>query len=244
VRRDQRRRERKIMRQLEKQRRRLESRGIFKDLATLRHEWEVKRNQPFPFPVSETSFNEDELDELDDDEEDELDDEIDVEHDDDVEESVMKRALPNALEYEGQNKERSLSNTDDQERRKRVPIEADDYDDGNMKRSLPNTFENGNQLMKRSVPNGFKNDDQEMRGELSTLVKHDIQHKRRSFSNLFEDNNQERKRSLPNTDEENYQEKRKRIPNDVEEKKPVRGGHSAFSIDNLLSHALEKNFKQ
>jgi hypothetical protein len=230
------------MRQLEKQRRRLETRGIFKDLATLRHEWEVKRSQPFPFPVSETSFNEDELDELDDDEEDELDDEIDVEHDDkEVEESVMKRALPNlvevtddqvmkrsfpiSLEYESQPKERSLANSDEQERRKRVPIEVDD------------------QLMKRSVPNGFKNDDQEMRGELSTLVKHDVQHKRRSLSNPFEDNNQDMKRSLPNTDEENYQEKRKRLPNDVEEKKPVRGGHSAFSIDNLLSHALEKNFK-
>ncbi len=39
---------------------------------------------------------------------------------------------------------------------------------------------------------------------------------------------------------ENDREKRKRIPNDVEEKKPVRGGHWAFSIDNLLSHALDK----
>ena len=223
----------------------METRGIFKDLATLRHEWEVKRSQPFPFPVSETSFNEDELDELDDDEEDELDDEIDVEHDDeDVGENVMKRLLPNALEYEGQPKERSLSNTEHQERRNRVPIEVDDHDDGDMMRSLPNTLENGNQLMKRSLPNGFKNDDQEMRGELSTLFKHDGQHKRRSLSNPFEDNNQERKRSVPNTVEENDPEKRKRVPKDVEEKKPVRGGHSAFSIDNLLSHALEKNFTQ
>ncbi len=219
----------------------METRGIFKDLATLRHEWEVKRSQPFPFPVSETSFNEDELDELDDDEEDDLDDEIDVEHDDDVEERVRRRSLPNLVEV---NDDRHKEENDDQERRKRVPIDADDYDDGGMKRSLPNTFENDVQQKGRSVPNGFKNDEQEMMGELSNLVKHDFQQKRRSLSNPFEDFNQERKRSLPNAVEDNDQEKKKRLPNDVEEKKPVRGGHSSFSIDNLLSHALEKNFKQ
>jgi hypothetical protein len=51
------------------------------------------------------------------------------------------------------------------------------------------------------------------------------------------------KRSVTTAVEENDPEKRKRVPKDEEEKKPVRGGHSAFSIDNLLSHALEKNFK-
>jgi hypothetical protein len=81
VRRDHRRRERKIMRQLEKQRRRLESRGIFKDLATLRLQWEEKRRNLLENPgtslkpISENSFNEDDSDDEDD------DDEIDVEND-------------------------------------------------------------------------------------------------------------------------------------------------------------------
>ena len=83
VRRDHRRRERKILRQLEKQRRRLESRGIIKDLATLRLQWEEKRRNMLANPdgttglkpISENSFNEDDSDE------DDEDDEIDVEND-------------------------------------------------------------------------------------------------------------------------------------------------------------------
>ena len=77
------------MRQLEKQRRRLESRGIFKDLATLRVQWEEKRKALLENPadsgrnpVSENSFNDiDDLEDEDDDDLDDEDDEIDVEND-------------------------------------------------------------------------------------------------------------------------------------------------------------------
>ena len=143
------------MRQLEKQRRRLESRGIYKDLATLRNEWEEKRR--LPFPVSETSFNEE--DDLDDDDDDDDDDEIDVEN--------------------------------------------DEQDVGG---SNGHVFGDGEQVNGGSVEDFGQNN-----GSFDTK---DDQVKRRS------------------------------VPNVVEEKKPLRGGHSAFSIDNLLSHALEKNFKQ
>jgi hypothetical protein len=81
VRRDLRRRERKVVRQLEKQRRRLEHRGIVKDLATLRREWEERRKGSGDAPaghhvsaepgasVSELSFNGDDDDDDDDDDE-------------------------------------------------------------------------------------------------------------------------------------------------------------------------------
>ena len=93
IRRDERRRERKILRQLEKQRRRLESRGIVKDLATLRAEWQQKRinltlggASNGEGPSSERSVDEEDLDEDDDDDD---DDEIDVENDDREEDRVM-----------------------------------------------------------------------------------------------------------------------------------------------------------
>jgi len=63
------------------------------------------------------------------------------------------------------------------------------------------------------------------------------------LSNACEYEGKDMKRSVTTAVEDNDPEKRKRVPNDEEEKKPIRGGHWAFSIDNLLSHTLEKNFK-
>lgn len=75
IRRDQRRKERKIIRQLEKQRKRLAMRGIFKDLSTLRAQWEEKRRNG----NEKGSLENDE--DPDDEDDDDSDDEIDVEND-------------------------------------------------------------------------------------------------------------------------------------------------------------------
>jgi hypothetical protein len=91
VRRDERRKERKILRQLEKQRRRLENRGIFKDLATLRLEWQQKRAASMAagasgaMAISEHGLDDEDLD-------DDEDDEIDVENDDQVDDDVDTEA--------------------------------------------------------------------------------------------------------------------------------------------------------